>query len=161
MNWAHLHLMLIHVPVFGAFLVAGAAALIIISKDDALMRFALQFIILIGILTVPAYLTGEPAEEMIEHLPGVSEALINRHEGAAVYALILTEASALLACLSLWLRHRGSKQFNRTVGLLFLISLINIAAISWTANLGGQIRHPEVRGDTASAASGSQQRDGD
>jgi hypothetical protein len=36
------------------------------------------------------------------------------------------------------------------------LSLVNFAVIAWAANLGGQIRHPEVRGD---ATSGMPQKD--
>jgi formate hydrogenlyase subunit 3/multisubunit Na+/H+ antiporter MnhD subunit len=153
MNWAHLHLMLIHGPTFGAFLMAGAIALAIYRRNDTVTRLALQFIILIGILTIPAYLTGEPSEEMIEHLPRVSEQLINRHESAALYGLIMTEATALLAAAYLWRLYRGDKDSKRILAVLFLVSLVNVAVIAWTANLGGQIRHPEIGGDAASEVS--------
>lgn len=39
-------------------------------------------------IAIGVYFTGEPAEELIEHLAGFSEPLVERHEEAALIATI-------------------------------------------------------------------------
>jgi uncharacterized membrane protein len=68
----------------------------------------------------------------------------------------MTEATALLAAVCLWRLYRGFKGPKRILEVFLLLSLVNFSVIAWAANLGGQIRHPEVRGD---AISGMPQKD--
>jgi hypothetical protein len=145
MNWAHLHLMLIHFPILGALLIVGVLALALYRKSDALVLLALEFIILIGVVTIPTYLTGEPSEDRVEHLPGVSEVLISKHESAALFGLITTEIMTLIACVALWNLYRTKSASHRALKVLLAVSLVNAATITWVSNLGGQIRHTEIR----------------
>lgn len=50
---------------------------------------------------VPTYLTGEPAEEAVEHLPGVVKDLIEIHEERALIALIVATFGGILGLASL------------------------------------------------------------
>jgi hypothetical protein len=146
--------MLNHVPVLGAFLIIGSILFVIYKKDRKLTLLCLQFIVLIGLLTLPAYFTGEPSEEMVEHLPGVSETLINKHENIAMYALLAMEVMTALSLFGLFVSRHGAKIPTRLLGGLFLISLLNMVMMTWTANLGGQIRHVEIRSSSVSQGSG-------
>ena len=145
MNWAHLHLMLNHIPVLGAFLITISLALATYRRNETITLLCLQIIVVIGIFTLGAYFTGEPSEDAIEHLPGVTEAFINAHEKAALYGLVATELLALLSLLGLFVFRRGLKSPTSLLKPLFLLSLVNIGVMTWTANLGGLIRHTELR----------------
>jgi hypothetical protein len=48
-----------------------------------LKRISLGIFIIVALLAIPAYLTGEPTEELVENLPGVSKSSIEQHEEAA------------------------------------------------------------------------------
>ncbi len=48
---------------------------------------ALGVMVLAALFIIPVYLTGEPAEDGIVGLPGVSKALIEQHAEAAELAL--------------------------------------------------------------------------
>ncbi|MGA7880692.1 MAG: hypothetical protein WCA06_13995 [Terrimicrobiaceae bacterium] len=78
MNSAHLHLMLNHIPVprmaFGLALLGWA----LLRKGEELKRTSLGLFIIIALLAIPTYLTGEPAEELVENLSGVDKASIGR-----------------------------------------------------------------------------------
>ena len=90
-----------------------------------------------------------PAEETVEHLAGVSEAIIEQHEGAALTALI---GATLLGAVSLGglLAFRRSKTVAKTLVTVALFgSLVVSGLMAWTANLGGQIRHSEIRAAAA------------
>ncbi len=145
MNPAHAHLILNHIPVLGAFSSLLFLIYALWKKDESFVKFTFQWLILVGLLTIPAFLTGEPAEEHIEHMAGVSEALIEAHEDAALYGLILTEAMAALSLLGIFLFNKKPSHALKLIKVLLLVALFNVTAMIRIANLGGEIRHPEIR----------------
>lgn len=149
MNIAHIHLMLNHIPVLGIVfgLVIGVVGLF--ARSKGVIRVGLGIITFSAIVAVPVYLTGDPAEEMVEGLPGVSEGVIGQHESAAAFSLVLAGVSGLLAAISLlfW-RSLTSKLPGYFVAGTLLAALLTTGSMIWTANLGGQIRHTEIRTTT-------------
>ncbi len=98
-------------------------------------------------VTLPVFFTGEPAEELVEHLPGVGESFIESHEDAAKISLVLTLFAGLCAIVGLlFSKHPLSRRINTGV---LLTSLLAVLSLAYTANLGGKIRHSELRADTA------------
>lgn len=145
MDAAHIHLMLNHVPVLGGVATFCLVVIADFKKDHAFTKLALQLMVLIAILTLPVYFTGEPAEEIVEHLPGVAESFIEEHEKFANLALGTTELLGLIGIVGLyWLKKSPDlvKQYWRSVQF---IALANVIVMIIVANLGGQIRHTEIR----------------
>src|SRR6202040_448476 len=88
--------------------------------------------------------------------PGVSDAFIQRHEGAAMLSLWFMEATGALALIGLWQVHRISRPATWNVSAVLLFSLLTVGLMARTGNTGGDIRHPEVRPDqTATTADGT------
>jgi len=142
-NWAHVHLLLNHLPLYGAIAGTLILGLSLAMKRQALGRAGLMVIVVTAIVAGGVYLTGEPAEEQVESLPGVSESFIERHEEMALRAMIALAAVGLFALYGLVvLRRRPSP---RTLALAFILSLLPLGAMAYTAYLGGQIRHSEIR----------------
>jgi uncharacterized membrane protein len=148
MDLAHLHLMLNHVPVVGiaigfAVLLAGAVA-----RSRGISGAGLAIIVFSALVAVPVYLTGESAEELIEKLPGSSESLTSQHESAAALSLALVIASGVFALGAGFLAFvKNTDRPNILVIGTLLVALITGTSMFRTANLGGQIRHTEIRGD--------------
>ena len=149
MNEAHLHLILVHIPVvltpFAAFLLAVG----MMRKQPPVCSVALSLLIISTIFCVPAFLLGEGAEELIEHLPGISEDLIEEHEEIADIALWLSVAVGVLSLLALAIRSRAQSLFSLTLKAVLLLSFIASAALGYTAYEGGKIRHPEAYSSAA------------
>jgi uncharacterized membrane protein len=147
MNPAHLHLILNHIPVLGTVFGMALIAWALFRKSEELKRVSLGVFVVIALLAVPAYLTGEPTEEVVEHLPGVDKPAIEEHEEAAMFAfagVLVLGAGALGGLIFPW---RGKPVPNLvSIGALVL-SVIVFAMMVRTANLGGLIRHPELRSD--------------
>lgn len=141
----HMHLVLNHAPVMGLFFSVALAGYAFYVNDDGVKRAALWAYVAVGVSTVLAYLTGESAEEMMEHRPGVTKAMIESHETAALVAGILIVATAILAAVELW-RHKKGRPLNRKLmmGIVFL-SAITMLPIARANYLGGLIGHPEIR----------------
>jgi len=144
MNAAHVHLLLNHIPVVGVWL-GIALYLVALVKKPEWRSLGLGVFVLMAVLTIPAYLSGEPAEEMIHGLPGISEATVEAHEEAAVPALIAMLALGAVALAGL-VRMRATASWSRGYGwFVLIVALIAGGLIGRTANLGAHIRHPEIQ----------------
>ena len=153
MSAAHLHLMLNHIPLLG--LVFGAALLAYGLWRGAVdvQKASLGLLAVAGLSAIAVYLTGEPAEEIVEGLAGVSHDAIEAHEEWGWYALIAgiaTGAVALGTLLVGWMRERLARG---AVVLTLVLALLSSGFIGYTANLGGKISHPELRASTTDVLS--------
>jgi len=151
MNAAHYHLLLNHLPPLGAlfgFLLLSAG---VARKSGELVRASFVALVLVGLLALPTYFTGEPAEEVVEHAPGVSESVIEPHEESAEASLSTALVLAALSLAGLILYRRREIPRGFALGTLAL-ALVVTGMMAWTAHLGGKIRHVEIRGESANFA---------
>ena len=155
MSSVHLHLMLNHVPVIGAMLAILLLALAVARRSSELGKASLGLFALLGAVSIVVFLTGEPAEELVETLPGFSEAITERHEEAALVATIAMAALGALALGALVAFRRALPRWVAVGGLV--LALCAGGLMGYTAYLGGQVRHTEVR-PGASASSSDAER---
>lgn len=148
MNPAHIHLLLNHVPLFGALAAAVLFVVALLRRQQGLARGGLVVAVLTAVVGLVVYLTGEPAEELVENLPGVSEAVLESHEEIALVATVVLGVYGLLALGGLVAFRHGVTM--RVTRILMVLSLVPLAAIAYTAYLGGQVRHSEIRPGGAS-----------
>ncbi len=147
MNWPHAHLIVNHLPVVGFLFATLCLAYALYRREPLLLRTSLLIGLLVALSASLAAITGHQAEEVLEHLPGFSELLVEAHEEAATLALVIAGLFGVAAL--------GGSIFQRTAGrlprgfptLVLLLSLAATLLMGWTANRGGQISHPEVRGE--------------
>lgn len=151
MSSVHLHLLLNHIPVLGAAFATLLLAFAMVKKSDELKKVSLGAFVIAALIAIPVYLTGEPAEKIVEKLPGVSEAAIGRHEDAALVALIILSVLGVVAIAGLVFFRRSRRIPLWYSSVVLLLSLVASGAMAWTANLGGQVRHSEIRDGAASA----------
>ena len=143
MNFAHLHLMINHIPMFTIPMVLIFLVYALKKNNDSLKKFSLMILIATSATVLPVYLTGEPAEEIVEHLPGISKNLIEAHEESAEIAMILTLVAGALAIATLITsKHKTFQSMGPK--FVILVCLAALLALGYAANLGGKIRHPEV-----------------
>lgn len=160
MNGAHAHLLINHLPIFGLFFAFLLLLVAFFRRSRELQIVALCGTLLVAVGTIPAYLTGEPAEHVVEEMPGVEHDLIEEHEEAAEVSFIVVELLGVMALGGL-LFHRGGGSMPRWYGaLMLLVTMAAAGLIGWTSNLGGEIRHPEIRAG-ASAADPGEADDGE
>jgi uncharacterized membrane protein len=145
MDAAHIHLLLNHFPVVGT-LIGGAIFIVGLFRKEALLQLTgLATLFAVSLVGVPVFLTGEGAEEAVEHLPGVTEAVIHEHEEWAEAAIWAIGAMGLLSAASFVAVWRRMKFARYAALAVMLLVLVDFALVAKTANLGGQIRHTEIR----------------
>lgn len=156
-NWAHIHLVINHVPVVGIFGPILLLLYAILKKSEEAKMLSMAGFVLIALATIPVYLTGDPASDTIKNLPGVT-ATIGTHEEIASYTLILMEMVGVAALAGLiFLRRSGSIPIW-IVATVLMLSLLTAGALGLTANLGGKIRHTEIRAGVTVSPVGTTQR---
>lgn len=148
MNSVQMHLALTHVPVVLSLVGLIMLAVAFVIKNSTLTKTSYILILFAGIAAIPVFFTGEGTEEAIENLPGVSEAVIERHEEVAKLAMISIAAAGLLAlaALSTFKWQIAARIFKVVV---LLLAITSGGLMAQTAHLGGQIRHTEIRSSVA------------
>jgi hypothetical protein len=148
MNSVQMHLALTHVPVILSLVGLVTLIVALLLKNITLTKTSYILITIAGIAALPVFLSGEGTEEAVEHVPGVSEAIIERHEEVANLAMISIGAAGLLALAALfsfkWFL--AARVFK--MGVL-LLAVTSGGLMVQTAHLGGQIRHTEIRSEVA------------
>lgn len=144
-NGAHLHLMVNHFPVVGILFILMLFLYGLARGSEELKKAGLGAFVLIALMTVPVYLTGEGAENVVKNLPGVTEALIGRHEEIAGLSLVLIETLGIACCAGLIFFRRSAAIPKWFIALVLVLAFSASAVVGLTANLGGQIRHTEIR----------------
>lgn len=158
MDSVHLHLLVNHVPILGsmfAFLLFVAG---LVRKRTEVARAGLWAMVAVALLTVPAYLSGREAEEHVKRLPGVSTIVMEEHEEAALPAMLTIEGAGLLSLIAIAMGRGGQPLPRWVAGAVVVISVLGIALMARAGNLGGQVRHSEIR--SGAAAGGAEHEDG-
>ena len=144
MNDAHLHLLFNHLPIVGSLIGILILAAGIFFKQAMIRKTAFAVLIFSALVTLPAFFTGEGAEEIVEELPGISHNLIHEHEEAAELALWLSEALGILAIIAFYLEHIHHKLSGMANLFALILSIGTFVSFAKTGNTGGEIHHPEI-----------------
>ncbi len=155
MNPTHIHLLLNHFPIIGTLIGSTILLYSIIKKQDTGKVTGAFIIVIMAIIAIPVLLTGEPAEESVEHLSGISKALIHDHEEASEKAFWLMEITGVFSLFALILYKIKSAFTAKAFWIAFAFSVITFFAMAWAGNLGGKIRHPEINSTSINVEKGA------
>ena len=150
MNLAHVHLLLNHIPVLGSNFGLIFLLYAYFRKSQELIKTGMGILIGVALLTIPTFMTGDPARDIVKNMPDVAKNIIREHDDSAGYALtgILFLGGVCLAGLYYFRKNTSiPKGFTITV---LLLTLFVCSIMIRTAYLGGQIHHPETRSDFVS-----------
>lgn len=154
MNWAHIHLILNHVPVLGTLFGLVLLAWGMWRRHEPTQRAALATFVIVALIAIPVYLTGDPAADAVEHLAGTAENAIDAHEDAALTSLIGLELLGAIALAGIVLKRATAWRLATRSALL--LSFVTAGLMARTANLGGKIRHAEIGAPGSASAHGDE-----
>jgi len=146
MNPAHLHLMLNHVPVLAVPFGVAVLGWSLLRPRPELTRLALVVFVFSAVAIIPTYVSSEPAEAAIEGVASDIEPWVEPHEEAALVSLVLGEALGVLGLVGLWSARRAVSPSRPMAMVTLVLALVTAGSLAYTANLGGLIRHTEIRG---------------
>ena len=150
----HWHLVLNHLTSVGTLIAVCllAGARYVGSRD--LTRVSLLLFLVLALVGIPTFVTGAAAGWAIQGAPGISEPAVSAHQDAALLALAALLVTGWLAWFALWRdRRRPASSSDRSGrlgdgwGPLAVLGSGTLALLLmlWTARLGGDINHPEIR----------------
>ena len=154
MDPAHVHLLLNHVPIVGFVIGLMLFVSSLIAKSAELIRASLVIFVGIALVTIPTYISGNAAAEVLCEGgakapacpdPGISKNLIQTHEDTALLAFAAIILTGAFAWLGLWQIRRTSQAPTWNLAMILLLSLAAFVLVVRAANIGGEIRHPEIR----------------
>lgn len=145
MNEAHYHLVLNHlpiiIPIVGLLVIIGG----FIVKSEIVKRVAYCIFILGAISAFAAIATGDGAEEVVEHIDGISKSLIHEHEEKAEVFALLSYALGLISVLALWSNWRKKLYAHYIAYVVIAFCFVVLYFGQQTGTTGGEIRHSEIR----------------
>jgi uncharacterized membrane protein len=154
-NLTHLHLLLNHVPTVGSVVALGLLLLALVRRNEHLKHAGFEVLFVIAVVTLPAYMSGVGAHQNLRDQPGLSDNAMRVHQDAALAGFAVTEFAGFVAWIALWQSRRRGRAARGLVPAVTLLSIVALALMARAANLGGEIRHPEIRTDLSAGAAAS------
>ena len=164
MNVAHLHLVMNHVPTVGSVVALGLLLLSFVRRNEHLRHVGLELLFVIALVTLPVYVTGVAGQYELRDRPDVSADAMSSHHDAALIGFTVMEFAGFAAWVALWQsRRRGpstalgaGRPGRGLVSAVTVLLIVALAIMGRAANLGGEIRHPEIRAAAALAPSAAE-----
>lgn len=145
MNAAHLHLLLNHLPI--STLLFGFGILIVgwFQHNQAVIRVALGILVLGGLVAGAAFLTGNPAADVLRAYPSYVEKLVHEHWLAANFALWSAVATAVAAAGCLYFSWKRGSVPTCCLIIVLGVNFWSLTVVARANYLGSLISHPEIR----------------
>lgn len=145
LNLAHWHLLLNHFPIIGTLVALGLFLSSFVGENQDLRRASFIVFAGVGFMSIGTFLTGFGAAAIVMGKPGISDAAITRHEGAAMLAIWFIELTGALAAVGLWQYHSRKRPAHWTVTAVLIASMLSMGLAARTGNTAGDIAHHELR----------------
>lgn len=159
MNMSQIHLAFTHLPVVLSLTGLVVLAISLLRGNQTATRISYYLLVAAAVTALPVFFSGEGAEEVVEHLPGVSESIIEKHESMANLSLYVVIAAGIISLGALLLK---ASNFRRSLQYICLVlALGSTILMAITAHLGGQVRHTEIRNGITSNAATDNNSDND
>lgn len=144
MNGAHLHLLLNHIPILGSLF---ALCLLLYGKftnTPVITKTALVTIVMIALISIPAYLSGEEAEHVVDPIIGVNKIALETHEEQAEIAFWILLMNGAISLATLISSFKTKVLSPPLIWINLVLLLMVFALMARTGGSGGKIRHSEI-----------------
>lgn len=152
MNDAHLHMVVNHFPIIGTILGLGILIGGLIFKNNSIKNTAYCLFIVAAIFSFASMNTGEGAEEMAENLPDVTHKIIHEHEEAAEKLAVVLYLLGAISIVGLYMNAKKNAKANIVSFLALTVAAVSVFLAQQTGTTGGEIRHTEIRANTATTS---------
>jgi uncharacterized membrane protein len=145
MNYAHIHLLINHLPLVGSII--GALILLagLLFKSKATIRTGLITVVFSALTAMPVMFSGDKAEHAVENVAGIDETFIEEHEHAAERYIKIILGAGIVSLIAFFVSLGKNKVY---IGFGWLSLAAVLVAIGFSVKVGksgGEIRHPEIR----------------
>jgi hypothetical protein len=102
--------------------------------------------------------SGVAAHRELNDVPEMSEEAVMIHQDAALLGFGVMEFAGFVAWVALWQVRRRGRATPGLVTAATALLVVALVVMGRAANLGGEIRHPEIRADVSPAEPGDPER---
>lgn len=160
MNAAHVHLLFNHLPIVGGII--GTLILIagfLLKNNSVVKQTALGVFIFSAITALPAFFSGEGAEEVVESIAGISHNTIETHEDIGKLFLILIIGLGVLSAVTLFATLRKHQASRLLYIVVLVVGLAGCVVAQRVGTSGGEIRHTEIGSGALNGGNGVEAND--
>ena len=145
MTAAALHLIVVHLPVVACPLTLLLLLVAHQQRSDLLFKLGYSSIIGCAVAAAVAYYSGPEAYEQLEEILVTHKSWVEQHAVIARAAFVVLIINAVLAIQALlqFAQDEPPARWLRWLIAIFLLAVCYLLA--WSAHLGGEIRHTEIR----------------
>ena len=143
LTWPYIHITVNHFPVVLSVLGMVAAIFALIRNKRAIWLYTMATMTAAGVMAGVAYISGDEADDFLHDPWYIKPGVIDAHQDAATWALVVLIATGLICAYSWWraLRYRD-EPIPRPIRTLVVIgTIMSAATVARTAYLGGKIVH--------------------
>src|SRR5262249_24708552 len=111
----------------------------------------LEILYVVAVLTLPVFVSGVAAYQEMRDRTDISVNAVKIHEDAAIIGFTVMEFAGFVGWLALWQSRRRGRASRGVVGATTMLLVVALVIMARAANLGGDIRHPEILAAGAAA----------
>lgn len=145
MNDAHLHLIVNHFPIIGTIFGLGILIAGFILENKTAISIAYVLFVISALTGFGAMFTGEGAEEILEELPEVGEAIIHEHEEMAEKFALVLYALGAISLVGMYMNVKQHAKAKLVSYIVLVVAAIAVFMGKEVGTSGGEIRHTEIR----------------
>jgi hypothetical protein len=144
LNVSHLHLISNHIPTIGTVVVLALLTIAFFRRDENLKLVGLEVLFAVALLTLPVFISGVAAFSKLAKTAGVSQTAVRLHQDVAIFGFTWLEFAGFIGWLTLWRARRQGRASKGLTIASFVLTVMSLVVMGRAANLGGDIRHPEI-----------------
>jgi len=146
---SHFHLLVSIFPSIGLIFLLGFYVTALVADDAATKRSCLVLFGILGLLTIPTYLSGDRSMAVLSRDPKISQDLMSAHFGWGVTSLALLALTGAAALIELWRSRHAERLSNDALHLVLGLAIVSLILIAVTGEVGWEINHHELRLEAA------------
>jgi len=141
-SWAHLHVLVVVFPSVGLCFALGLYIAGMRTRNETLLRTCLLALVVLGLLAVPTWMSGDNTMEAITQNPKASQDALDYHYGWGITALVAMMVTGFVALINLFRRRPLSDNaLHVTLGCM----VITLGLMVIVGEMGWEISHYELR----------------
>jgi hypothetical membrane protein len=146
MDSTYYHLLINELPLIGVIIGIVVLVIGLLIKNISVKRTALGIFMLSGLLTIPSYITGKKAQEILSSSPEIDPEYISAHANAAYEFLRMVTILAILSIITYVVDIKGNRKATTILYIVTLAGSIFMFLMTQSVgNSGREINHPEIR----------------
>ena len=144
-SWSHLHILVTVFPSVGLVFVLGFYIAAMVANNELMKRSSLVAFVILGLLTIPTYVSGEYSTELLSENAKISKDLMSTHYGWGVASLTGLALTGLAALINLGRFMRAQRLSDNALHLVLGLAIITLGLMIIVGELGWEISHHELR----------------